>query len=225
MKMTNLVQLLKQGYFVMPLYLFQRRDKLNLSMEEFIFLIYLVNRGDKALFDLSKIKEDLQYETKEIMNLISLLTEKKLLSVNVHKNERGIMEEAIDLSLFYDKIGLLLVEDINTTKEENTSIYEQFEKEFGRTLSPMEYEIIKAWMDANIKEEFILRALKEATYNGVSNLRYIDKILYEWNRKGFKTIEDIERHEQERRKEMKPKTSSKEESFDYNWFDEEDHEE
>ncbi len=223
--MTNLVQLLKQGYFVMPLYLFQRRDKLNLSMEEFVFLVYLVNRGDKALFDLQKIKEDLQYETKEIMNLISLLTEKKLLSVNVHKNERGIMEETIDLSLFYDKIGLLLVEDINASKEESTNMYEQFEKEFGRTLSPMEYEIIKAWIDANMKEEFILRALKEATYNGVSNLRYIDKILYEWNRKGFKTIEDIERHEQERRKEMKPKTSSKEETFDYNWFDEEDHEE
>ena len=36
-----------------------------------------------------------------------------------------------------------------------------------------------------------MAALKEAVYNGVPNLRYIDKILYEWNRKGFKTPEDI----------------------------------
>ena len=49
-------------------------------------------------------------------------------------------------------------------------------------LSPMEYEIIKAWLDNDMSEELIKEALKEATFNGVSNLRYIDKILYEWGK-------------------------------------------
>ena len=46
-------------------------------------------------------------------------------------------------------------------------------------------------IDKGFKEELILAALKEAVYNGVPNLRYIDKVLYEWNRKGIKMPEDI----------------------------------
>ena len=59
-------------------------------------------------------------------------------------------------------------------------------------LLSIEYEIIKAWLDNNISEELIKEAIKEATYNGVSNLRYIDKILYEWGKIGIKSAKDVE---------------------------------
>ena len=36
-----------------------------------------------------------------------------------------------------------------------------------------------------------IAALKEAAYNGVFTMRYIDKVLYEWNRKGYKTVEEV----------------------------------
>ena len=55
----------------------------------------------------------------------------------------------------------------------------------------MEYEIIKGWLNDKFSEELIIAALKEAVYNGATNLRYIDKVLYEWNRKGYKSINDI----------------------------------
>ena len=55
----------------------------------------------------------------------------------------------------------------------------------------MDYEIINAWIDKGFSEELIIAALKEAVYNGATNLRYIDKVLYEWNRKGYKSINDI----------------------------------
>ena len=58
-------------------------------------------------------------------------------------------------------------------------------------------------------------ALKEAVYNGVTNLRYIDKILYEWKKKGIKSKEDIEKE----RANFKKK-SSKGEVFDYDWLNE-----
>ena len=223
MKIANLIQWLKQGHFVVPLYLFQRMQSLSLTMEEFVFLMYLLSQGEQFPFNPNKIKKDLNYELTDVMRLISTLTDKKMLMVQVSKNDKGIMEEQVDLSLFYDKVSLVLAEENNQpNNEENENIYEIFEKEFGRPLSPMEYEIIKAWIDGNMARELIIRALKEATYNGVSNLRYIDKILYEWDRKGFKTVEDVEKHEKSRReKKDKPKVDS----FDYNWFDEEDDEE
>ena len=100
-------------------------------------------------------------------------------------------------------------------KEKNT-IYDKFEKEFGRTLSPMEYEIIGAWLDGNYSEELIELALKEAIYNGVSNLRYIDKILSEWYKKGIKNSNDIAKQREKRNK--KPKK----EVFEYDWLNEND---
>ena len=55
MKLDHLLQLLKKGYFVVPLYLFEQREKLSLSMEEFVFLLYLVNQGEKFPFNPMKI--------------------------------------------------------------------------------------------------------------------------------------------------------------------------
>lgn len=221
MKSGRLLKLLKQGYFVMPLYLMQLKEKFHLSMEDFVFLIYLVNEGEKSPFDPTKIGQDLGLSLPVVMQKISTLTEMHLLEVKAYKNEKGVMEESILLTAFYDKVASFLVEEINQKDaEEEQTIFEVFESEFGRTLSPMECEIIKAWVDGNINRELIVAALKEATYNGVSNLRYIDKILYEWIKKGFKTEKDVIEHQQKRRqkKEEKPK----EEVFDYNWFDEEE---
>ena len=104
----------------------------------------------------------------------------------------------------------------NTDDTDNSSVYEMIEKEFGRTLSPMEYEIIKEWLNNNISEELIKEALKEATYSGVSNLRYIDKILYEWGKLGIKNKEDLKK--KKNRKDNK-KVDLDNVDLDWDWFD------
>ena len=82
----------------------------------------------------------------------------------------------------------------------------------------LEYEIINAWLDNNTSEEIILGALKEAVYNGAEQkFRYIDKIIYEWNKKGFKDMNDVKAHI-ENHKESKDKEVK--ELFDYDWLDE-----
>ena len=48
----------------------------------------------------------------------------------------------------------------------------------------------------------------------MSNLRYIDKILFEWNKKGIKTKEDVEND----RKKFNRKKSEKVEVFEYDWL-------
>ena len=79
----------------------------------------------------------------------------------------------------------------------------------------MEYEFINAWIESGMSEELIKEALKEATLNGVSNLRYIDKIIYEWTKKGYKTVSDVENNRMKKDKEEK-----KNYFFEYNWLDE-----
>jgi len=222
MKNTKLIDIFKNGNIVIPIYMIKNYKKLNLNLEEFIFLMYLYNLGNKFLFDPNKFSNDLNIELKDIMNYVGILTDKKLIRVEVLKNEKNVMEEVVILDDFYNKLTYLTIEEVNEDKNTDSNIFEVIEKEFGKTLSPMEIEIIKAWLDNNISEELIKEALKEATFNGVSNLRYIDKILYEWGKKKINTVEDVEKLRKSRNKKDETEVHVDTEIFDWNWLDEEE---
>lgn len=218
MKNKKIMDILKSKNIVIPLYLYRNYSKLNVTLEEFVFLMYLYNQGENVVFDPNKISGDLNLSIKEIMVLISNLTDNKLINLEVSKNDKNIMEEYISLESLYQKLSLLLIDEINNDEEDNDSIFSIIEKEFGRTLSPIEYEIVKAWIDSGISFDLIKEALKEATFNGVSNLRYIDKILYEWGKKGITTLSDVEKNRTKHKEEKKEKL----EVFEYNWLDDDE---
>ena len=203
----KIIDILKDGNYIIPKLLIQNYKQLKITEKELVILIYLINNNE---FDPEKISENLNIKTIDILNIVNSLNKKDILTINTITNN-NIKEEYVCLDELYNKLVLLFMEK----KEEKTiTIYDVFEKEFGRTLSPMEYEIIGAWIDGDYSEELITYALKEAIYNGVNNLRYIDKILFEWNKKGIKTKEDIEKD----RKNHSKKT--KKEVFDYDWLNE-----
>ena len=224
MKSSKLIDIFKQGNMVIPIYFLQHYKDFNLSMEEFVFLMYLYNLGNKFLFDPNKFGEDLNLGLMDVMNYIGILTDKHLISVQVLKNEKGLMEEYVVLDDFYSKLSMITIDDVNSTsKSENTDIFEIIEKEFGRTLSPIEYEIIKAWLDGGFSNELIKEAIKEATMNNVSNLRYIDKILFEWGKSGIKTREDVEKNRKKRNESRNQQDENIDlDIIDYNWFDDDD---
>ena len=133
------------------------------------------------------------------------------------------MEEVVILDDFYQKVAYFTIDKVNNEDNSNINVFEMVEKEFGRTLSSMEVEIIKAWLDSNISEELIREALKEAVFNGVSNLRYIDKILYDWGKAGIKTVEDVEKRRKNRNKDRnKEEDTDISDIVDWNWFDEDE---
>ena len=221
MKNRQFIEIFKQGHLVIPLYFLKNYKKLKLTLEEFIFFIFFYQLGDKSLFNPSKYQEELQMDLSKIMEYIDSLTEKKLIQVEVIKNEKGLMEEVVLLDGFYRKLTLNMVEEENEKSNYQSNIFEVVEKEFGRTLSPMEYEIIKAWLDNDMSEDLIKEAIKEATFNGVSNLRYIDKILYEWGKQGIKTVKDVEdnRHKRAQRREEEADSNIDLDIVDWDWFD------
>lgn len=216
MKSNKLLNIFKQGHIIVPLYIYKHLDNFKVNSDEFIFLMYLYNIGEEFVFDPNKISKDLGIDIKSVMIYITKLTDLNLISVNVLKNDRNITEEYLSLSSFYSKLSLLIMDDINNKEEDSSTIYEIIEQEFGRTLSPMEYEIIKAWIGNGVSEELIKEALRESVYNGVNNLRYVDKILFEWNKKGYKTKEDVLNNRN------KPKESV--EVFNYNWLEDDEEE-
>lgn len=224
MKSSKLIEIFKQGNMVIPLYFLQHYKDFKLELEEFIFLMYLYNLGNKFLFDPGKFSSELNIELMDVMNYIGNLTEKHFIRVEVLKNEKGLMEEVVILDEFYNKLSMITIDEVNnTSNSEDSNIFEIIEKEFGRTLSPIEYEIIKAWLDGGFNEELIKEAIKEATMNNVSNLRYIDKILFEWGKNGIKTASDVEKNRKKRNDARdKHDENIDMDIIDYNWFDDDD---
>lgn len=208
----KIIHLLKAKDFQVPQLLFLRYKELGISLEDLYFMIYLLN-SDSLVFNPKKISIDLGVDMPLILETVNNLVEKDVLSLEIRK-EGNIRNEYLNLDKLYNKLSFLL---INEEKEEpSTNLFDVFEKEFGRTLSPIEYELINGWLDNEFSEDLVKCALKEAVYNGVSNLRYIDKILYEWKKKGIKTIEDVENNKTQyhsyKEKEEKP------EVFSYDWL-------
>lgn len=201
--------------FVVDFYLIKSAKELNLSLTEFLVLMYFQNSVDKY-FDINNVASSLGLSEQEILTSFNSLISKKILTLETKKDLSKKMTEVVSL----DNLYKLIASDIaKTKKEESTeSIYQKFEKEFGRAISSMEYEIISAWIEKGYSEELITCALKEAVYNGVNNLRYIDKILFEWNRKGIKSSNDVVKHLSNHKNEKNNNKSDKE-LFDYNWLE------
>src|SRR5690606_14247234 len=82
-----------------------------------------------------------------------------------------------------------------TEEQPDMNLFVLFEKEFGRALSPMEYETIAGWLDKDrYSEALIIAALKESVFAGKVHFRYIDRILLEWARNRVKTPEEAKEY-------------------------------
>lgn len=208
-----LEQLNNDNHYRISKYVLVFAKEMNLDSNSLILLIYFLNQKNKDIFDYKKIINDLNFNEKELLESISVLKDKKLIAIEMEKNESGILEEKVNISSFYDIAFSKMLNEEEKQKDDN-DLFNTFEKEFGRTLSPMEYDIINSWLEDNINKELILEALKEAVFNGVNNLRYIDKILFEWSKKGIKNASDI------KNKIIKEEDEKQEEYYEYDWLNE-----
>ena len=207
------------NYFKCPKYVtnslfIKKALELNLSLEEFLMLIYFDNDYTSYL-NMEELSKNIGLSSEKAYEVFTNMLTKKIIDVKTAKDIEGRLIERVSLDNFYT---MIMEDEQKVLKEEKkTDIYAEFETEFARPITSMEYEIINAWLNHNYSEEMIIGALKEAVYNGVKNLRYIDKILFEWNKKGFKTMNDVNNH-------LKTREPKKEDSelFDYNWLDDED---
>ena len=206
----KIVNVIKEKDATFPRLLLLHYKDLKLDDLELIIVIYILNSSLE--FNPNKISEDLKITLQEVLMKMDSLSNKDILKIEL-KKINNIRQEFINIDPLYNKLSYFI---INEETKENTNIYDTFEKEFGRTLSPMEYEIINGWLNDGMNEEIVVQALKEAIYNGVSNLRYIDKILYEWKNKGLTTTQKIEQNRTNFNK------KEKKELFDYNWLDDEE---
>ncbi len=74
-------------------------------------------------------------------------------------------------------------------------VYKSFENEFGRPLSPIEGELIISWCEQH-PLELVAEALRLSVLNGSFNLRYIERILQDWQRKNLRSLREVRQMEE-----------------------------
>lgn len=218
MNQVKLNNLIKEPKIVLPLYVLKTLKKYNLTSDEIIVLIYLYDKNT-FVFNPEKISIDLEMDLLYLMEVVSNLNDKGIIEVKTSKNENGLMEETINLDSLYNNITLDIMNVLNSNQEEDNNVFELIEGEFNRKLTPLECEVINDWEKNNYNKQLIKEAVKRASLNGVTNLRYIDKILFDWNKQGIKKPSEIENESKDKKDGLEVIDYN-----DYNWFDEDEEE-
>jgi len=203
------IEFLTEKRYTLSAHLIEMAVKNNLSLNEFLLLMYYEDERDKT-FNVEKICDALSLSEEAV--LIATLN---LLKLDAIKDASNKICEEISLEPFYQTV--VERKEKKRKSKQKESIFDIFQKELGRNISPMEYEIMNAWLEKGFSDDLVVGALQEAMYNGVSSIRYIDKILYDWNKKGYHKMTEVKEGIEKRRKEKE----SNLELFDYNWLEDE----
>ncbi|WP_018751354.1 DnaD domain-containing protein [Paenibacillus sanguinis] len=207
---------LTAGTVQVPFPLLLHYRKLGLSDIEVMLLIQLLTFQQMEHNEFPSIQQ-LEYrmgtEPGMIAPILRRLLKDGWLRIDETTDElTGIRSERYNLTGMYDQLGRFLAEgpssshqrkvaepagDSGREEEQERNLFVIFEREFARTLSPMELETISGWVDQDhYPEELILLALKEAVFAGKVHFRYIDRILLEWSRNRVRTAEDAKAYTQ-----------------------------
>lgn len=209
----KVISILKDKPVIIPRILLNNYKKLNISDSELIVIMVLLSFGDKITYNPEEFAKEINGDKHQVMNIINNLIHKNIISLEIERVNKKA-NEYLSLDLLYDKLFNLII-DKKEEKEIDVSIFDTFEKELGRTLSPMEYGQIQEWITSGNSQEMITYALREAVLNGVSNLRYIDSILNDWKKKGYKNKNDVLKD-----REMYRNKKNKVSIYDTDWLNE-----
>lgn len=218
--MQNLNNILKANSLCINELLIQNMDK-TLTFKDFLVFLKLLNTSCEC-FDCSKIAKNLGLSEEDVMTSFNNLIVKGIIEYKTIR-ENGMIKEIISLDKFYNNIALKLTNQNN--KEVSNNIYDIFQNELVRSLSPTEYEYINNWLERGLSEDLIIGALKEAVLSGAKNFRYIDRVLFDWQKKGYRSMNDVESAKKKMTKVSTEITSNNDtnpEYFDYDWLNDDD---
>ncbi len=218
--MQNLNDILKANSLSINELLIQNMDK-NLTLKDFLVFLKLLNTSCEC-FDCSKIAKNLGLTEEDVMTSFNNLIVKGFIEYKTIR-ENGMIKEIISLDKFYNSIALKLANQ--NKKEVSNNIYDIFQKELVRSLSPTEYEYINNWLEKGLSENLIIGALKEAVLSGVKNFRYIDRVLFDWQKKGYRSMNDVEAAKKKITnvpEEISSNNDTNPEYFDYDWLNDDD---
>lgn len=190
-----------EGQVTLPQVLVKNYAKIGLNEMELVLLIQIQSFASEAEFfpSMEMLTDRTTLRLEETIKTMDSLLKKGVIAIEQSQDHSLMISEQYNLAPLWGKLVALYENREADAKQEKqiekqTNLYSLFETEFGRPLSPMEAEMLSAWLDQDhTSPNLIKEALKEAVISQKLNFRYIDRILLNWLKQGVKTIEDAKR--------------------------------
>lgn len=181
----------------------------------------LIYKEDDNVLRITDFKKMVGSETSSAKRVREYRERKKLLQCNtnvtqeIEYRDKSIENRDIDIE-----------KDIEKENNPAATLFNFLEENFGRTISPIEYEQVDDWSKHFEDEEIIKYAITLCCNNNAKNINYLNAILRSWEQKGFTKIEEcknesLSKKKKTTRKEIVPEWLDKDIQKDEEEFDEE----
>ncbi|EFR90276.1 DNA replication protein DnaD [Listeria innocua FSL S4-378] len=190
-----------EGQVTLPQVLVKNYAAIGLNENELVLLLQIQSFAAEAEFfpSMEMLTDRTTLRLEDTIKTMDSLLKKGVVAIEQSKDNSLMISEQYNLEPLWGKL-VAFYENIEADNrqdqevEQQTNLYSLFEAEFGRPLSPMEAEMLSAWVDQDrTSPDLIKEALKEAVISQKLNFRYIDRILLNWSKQGVKTTEDAKR--------------------------------
>ena len=165
--------------------IFEYQSKLELTSDEVVVLMQLLNLAQRKRYSLSTLTlaRMTSLKTNVVGEIVNSLFEKDIISIQFErKTSNEKLKEVFDLKPLFAKILDFLEEDIERDKEIKSItdieyVIRVLEKTFDKPLTPRYLEIVKQWFTDEYTKEEIDQAIETTKEHGRKSVNYVDKIL------------------------------------------------
>ncbi len=190
--MNELMNAMEWESVTLPYMVFKMYRELGINDKEALVVMHIIafQQVERTFPSLSELEKRMEPDKEQIAAILQ------------HLFANGFIIQAEDRVSIRPLLEKIL--GIHDNGEKWVSVFTRFEEEFGRLLSPLEYEQITHWLDDDHYPEWIIvEALRESVLAGVFNFRYVDTILREWERANIKTEAQLSEHRQRHKRQAK----------------------
>lgn len=194
---NELLDAMEWDYVTLPYMIFRKYREYGITDIDLLVILHIISyqQIEKNFPILSELESRMELDKEQIAAILQKLFASGLIMQTENRiSIRPLIEKMVGLS---DNNDILV------------SVFTRFEEEFGRLLSPLEYEQITRWLDEDHYAEWlIIEALRESVLAGVYNFRYVDTILREWERANIKTEAQLSEHRKRHFRQPKGKSGN-----------------
>lgn len=198
--------LIKSGQTTIATLLLEHYRELGMSNTEFLIYLQIKSYNDRGISfpQTETIAKAVGLTDNQVFQELHTMIGKRLMQIDTIQQPGQLARDSYDFTLLYEKLAQYVKKaqtETVTSQVDNDreTIFNQIETEFGRPLSPIELEMISQWLDEDHYQVGVIRlALKEAVLNQVYNLKYMDRILLNWQKKHLTTPEQVQQEREHR---------------------------
>lgn len=179
--------------------LFRHYAELDLTPSEFLVYLFLTSwaQHHAAAPNLDDLAQAAKLPKRDTYAIINSLIQKQAIALVTRRDDSGQTSDQYDVTPLLDRV--LAIPAATTKPQTNDDVFSAIEIEFGRPLSPIEQQTIAAWLNTDHYNPALIRlALREAVLNQVYSLRYMDRVLLNWEKRHLTTVAQVQDAENRR---------------------------